>query len=296
VDGGACQAARTFATVAGNPAALARELRATLRAWRARVGARPATRLLLAGEGARLPGVAEALAPEVEGPAEPLVLAGALSARIPPDEAPGLALALALALRGHQGTRAPRLNLRRGELAYTRDFEHLKGKVARLGVYAAAIALLAVASAGVKVLALSRQESALDRALCDAQQKILGKCYPNFEEAQAILRGRGSPGASLPRTTAVELLGELAERVPLQVKLRLERIEITRDKLHVEGTTDAAEGVDRLVEALKASRCFGDARSGSARKRATDGKFEFSIDSGLTCLEAGPRDAAGGRG
>ena len=153
-----------------------------------------------------------------------------------------------------------------------------------------------MASAGVKVLALSRQESALDRALCDAEQKILGKCYPNFEEAQAILRGRGSPGASLPRTTAVELLGELAERVPPQLKLRLDRIEITRDKLHVEGTTDGAEGVDRLVQALKASRCFGDARSGSARKRATDGKFEFSIDSGLTCLESGPRDAAGGRG
>ncbi len=294
--GGVCEAARTFAAGPGGTGPLVRELRATLRAGRARVGPRPVTRLLLAGEGATLPGVAEALAPEVEGPIEPVVLAGPTASRIPAEDAPGLALALALALRGHQGARAPRLNLRRGELAYTRDFEHLKGKVARLGVYAAAIALLAVASAGVKVLALARQESALDRALCDAQQKILGRCYPNFEEAQAILRGRGAPGAALPRTSAVELLGELAERVPPQLKLRLDRIEITRDKLHVEGTTDGAEGVDRLVQALKASRCFGDARSGSARKRATDGKFEFSIDSGLTCLESGPRDAAGGRG
>jgi general secretion pathway protein L len=277
-------------------APLVRELRATLRAWSARVGGRPLSRLLLAGEVARLPLLAEVLAPEVEGPVETIALSGPATERIPAAEAPGLALALALALRGHQGSRAPRLNLRRGDLAFTRDFEHLKGKVARLGVYAAAIALLAVASAGVKVFALSRQEAALDRALCDAQQKILGRCYPNFEEAQAILRGRGSPGAALPKASAVDLLSELADRVPAQVKVRLDRIEITRDKLHVEGTTDSAEGVDRIVEALKASRCFGDARSGSARKRATDGKFEFSIDSGLTCLESGPREAAGGRG
>ena len=47
--------------------------------------------------------------------------------------------------------------------------------------------------------------------------------------------------------------------------------------------------------ALKGSRCFGDARSGGARRRGTDGKFEFSIDAALTCLEAGrePRRGEG---
>jgi general secretion pathway protein L len=276
-------------------APLVRELRATLRAWRARVGPRPAGRLLLAGEVARLPVLAETLAPEVEGSVAPFAVSGPAAARLGPAEAPGYALALALALRGHAGSRAPRLNLRRGALAFTRDFEHLKGKVARLGVYAAVVMLLAIASAGVKVFALSRQEAALDRALCDAEQKIIGKCYEDFGQAQAILRGR-SGGTSLPKVSAVELFAELADRVPAAVPLRFDRIEITREKLHLEGTTDVAENVDRIVGALKASRCFGDARSGSARKRGSDGKFEFSVDAGLTCLETGPRDAAGGRG
>ncbi|ACG71951.1 Fimbrial assembly family protein [Anaeromyxobacter sp. K] len=275
---------------------LVREVRATLRAWRARVGPRRLERLSLAGELARLPGLPELLAPDVDGAVAPLALAGPAAAAVAADRAPGLALALALALRGHQGARAPRLNLRRGELAYTRDFEHLKGKLARLGLYAAAILVLAVVSAGVKVFALSRQEAALDRALCDAEQKILGRCYPNFEEAQAILRGRGTAAAALPRVSAVDVLGELADKVPAEVPVRFDRIEITRDKLHLEGTTDGAESVDKVVEGLRGSRCFGDARSGSARKRASDGKFEFSIDSGLTCLESGPRDVAGERG
>jgi general secretion pathway protein L len=222
-------------------------------------------------------------------------MAGPAAERIPAGEEPGLALALALALRGHLGARAGRINLRRGELAFTRDFEHVKGKVARLGVYAAGVVLLAVLSAGVKAFALSRQEAALDRALCDAETRIVGRCYPNFEEAQAVLRGRGTPGAALPRVSAVELFGELADKVPVGVQVRLDRIEITKDKLHLQGTTDAAENVDKIAASLKASRCFSDARSGGARRRGSDNKFEFSIDASLTCLEAG-REAPGERG
>jgi general secretion pathway protein L len=276
-------------------APLVREVRATLRAWRARAGARAVTRLHLAGEAARLPPLAEVLAAEVDGPVAPLLLAGPAAERIPAEAAPGLALALALALRGHQGSRAPRLNLRRGELAYTRDFEHVRGKVARLGAYAALVVLLAIAASGVRAFALARQEKALDDALCDAEARILGKCYPNFEEAQSILRGQGTPGAAIPRVSAVEVFAELSRRVPREVPVRLDRIEVTRDKLHLQGTTDAAENVDKIVSALQASRCFPDARSGGARRRGSDGKFEFSVDSGIACLAEGPA-APGGRG
>jgi general secretion pathway protein L len=230
----------------------------------------------------------------VEGPVGPIALAGPAAEAIAPADAPGLALALALALRGHQGSRAPRMNLRRGELSFTRDFEHLKGKVARLAAYAALVILLAVASSGVKYFALSRQESALDRALCDAEQKILGRCYDNFEEAQSALRGRGALGESLPRVSAVDLFAELSERMPAEVPVRLERIELTKEKLHVQGTTDAPANVDRIVAGLRSSRCFGDAHAGAARRRTNDNQFEFSIDASLTCLEQG-REAPGGK-
>lgn len=273
---------------------LARELRATLRAWRARVGPRRIARLLLAGELARLPGLAELLAPEVEAPVQPLVLEGPAGA-IPAGDAPGYALALSLALIGHQGARAPRLNLRRGDLAFTRDFEHVKGRVVRLAVAAAALVLMALASAGVKMFALARQEKLLDDALCEVSQKLVGRCFDNRLELEAVLKGRGPGGAALPKASAVDILAELSERVPMAVQVKFEKLEVTREKLHLEGATDSAENVDRLVTALKSSRCFGDAHSGAARKRG-DGKFEFTIDSGLGCLESGIREPAGGKG
>ncbi len=274
-------------------APLVRELRATLRAWRARAGQRPVARVALAGEVARLPVLAEALAPEAEGKVAPLELAGPAAQGIAPADAPGLALALALALRGQQGSHAPRLNLRRGDLAYTRDFEHVKGKVARLAAYAGLVVLLAIVSAGVKAFALARQESALDRSLCDAEERIVGRCFSSFEEAEAVLRGRGTAGASLPRISAVDAFAEVSERVPPDVPVRFDRIELTKDKLHLQGATGAAENVDRIASALKGSRCFADARSGGVRRRGTDSKFEFSVDASITCLDTG-REASGG--
>jgi general secretion pathway protein L len=286
VAGGSCEATRTFPGGVGSPAALiAREARATLRAWRARAGqeARPLRRLLLAGAAERVAGLVDELAPDVDGTIEPLVVAGPATERIPAEEAPSMALALSLALRGHQGTRAPRLNLRRGDLAFTRDFEHFRGRLVRLGAWAALVLLLAMVSSGVKAFTLSRQEKLLDKALCDATQKLVGKCYANDELAVAALRGKGTPAASIPRNSALDVFTELSARSPMEFWIKYDRIEITRDKLHLQGITDAAENVDRIVTALRMSHCFEDARSGGARKRAPDGKFEFTIDSDLTC-------------
>jgi general secretion pathway protein L len=251
-------------------------------------------RVFLAGELARLPGLPELLAPEVDGPVQPLSLEGPACA-VPAEDAPAYALPLGLALLGHQGARAPRLNLRRGDLAFTRDFEHIKGRVVRLALAAAVLVVLALASAGVKMFALARHEALLDKALCEAEQKLVGRCFDNFLEAESVLKGRGPGGAALPKASAVDLLAELSERVPKEVEVRFEKLDVTRDKLHLEGATSSAENVDRLVTALKASRCFADAHSGATRKRG-DGKFEFSIDSGLSCLESGAREPAGGKG
>jgi general secretion pathway protein L len=135
----------------------------------------------------------------------------------------------------------------------------------------------------VKVFALSRQEQLLDKALCDATQKLVGRCYEDFDTAESVLKGKGTPAASIPKNSALDVFTELAARTPQDFALKFDRIEITREKLHLQGLTDAAENVDRIVTSLRGSRCFGDARSGGARRRTTDGKFEFTIDSDLTC-------------
>jgi general secretion pathway protein L len=298
VAGAALEWARTVPLAAGDlargPAPLVRELRATLKSWRARFPEpRTLRRVRLAGDAGTVPGLAEAVSAELGAPAEPLALTGPAAAAIPETDAPRYGLALALALRAHHNRRGERMNLRRGDLAYTRDFQHVRGKVVRLGAWAALIIALALVSAGVKSYALSRREQLLDKALCDSTQKLLGKCYDDFTIAESVLRGRGTPAASIPTVSAVDVLDQLAQHAPADVKYRFDRIEITRDKLHLQGTTEAAENVDRIVSGLRNGRCFGDARSGGVRRRGTDTRFEFTIDSTLTCDGAAPADGKG---
>jgi general secretion pathway protein L len=239
-------------------------------------------RVVLAGGAASWPGLASTLAGELGIAAAPLRLAGPAAAAFPEDEAPRLALPLALALRGWLGTRFQRLNLRRGVLASTRSTQDVRERLQRIAVYAGLVLLLALVSTIVRVVALNRQEKLLDRSMCEVTQRVVGKCFDDFAMAESVLRGRGTVGASIPRVSAAGVLAELAARVP-QVQLRLDRIEISREKLHLQGTTDAAENVDRIVSALRSSRCFADARSGGARKRGTEAKFEFTVDADITC-------------
>jgi general secretion pathway protein L len=90
------------------------------------------------------------------------------------------------------------------------------------------------------------------------------------------------------------VLAELAAHTPA-VQLRFDRIEISREKLHLQGTTDAAENVDKIVSALRGSRCFADARSGGARRRGTEQKFEFTVDADVVCEGTGT-PTPGGKG
>ena len=280
------------ASLRAGAAPLVRELRATLRAFEARPSSRPVVRIRLAGGLAGWPGIAALVGEELSIPAEPLRLAGPAADVIGPDDAPRFALALALALRGWLGTRFQRLNLRRGDLASTRSTQNVRDRLERIAVYASLVLLLAVVSSAVKVVALNRQEKLLDQAMCDVTQKVVGKCFDDFAMAESVLRGRGTVGGSIPRVSAAGVLAELAARTP-DVQLRFDRIEISREKLHLQGTTDAAENVDKIVAALRSSRCFPDARSGGARKRGTEQKFEFTVDADVAC-EGAPAPAGKG--
>ncbi len=280
------------AALRGALAPLVRELRATLHAFESRPSRRPVVRVRLAGGAAGWAGLAASVGEELGIPTEPLRLAGPAADAIPAEDAPRFALPLALALRGWMGNRFQRLNLRRGDLASTRSTQDVRDRLERIAVYASLVLLLAVVSSVVKVVALNRQEKLLDRSMCEVTQRVVGKCFDDFAMAESVLRGRGTVGASIPRISAAGVLAELAARSP-DVQLRFDRIEITREKLHLQGTTDAAENVDKIVAALRGSRCFGDARSGGARKRGTEQKFEFTVDADITCEGAA---APGGKG
>jgi general secretion pathway protein L len=272
---------------------LLREVRASLFAHAARFR-RKAARLHLCGGAAALPGLHEFVARELGVETVPFALTEA--ARLPAATGANgaaqadpavFALALGVALRAQASARGARLNFRKGEFAFTRGIEQVRGRIGRIAAYAAVLVVLAGAGAVAQVRTLAAQEEALDAALCAATQKTLGKCEPDFRRAISLLRGKGSPAAGIPRASALDMFRDFVDHLPDDAELVLNEVNIPGYKLHVEGEVDSYETVDKIVQALKSHRCFGDVKTGRVQQQRGGSKFELNLEIEYTCGGAG---------
>lgn len=266
---------------------IVREIRATLRSHAARRRV-AVSRVHLTGGTARLRGLPELFARDLGVEVERLsALPLSAAALLPRESEPVASLSVALALRGHAGNRQARFNLRRGAFAFKGDFEVLKGKVARLGAFAAVLVLLAGVAGWARINTLSRREARLDDEVCKATQRVLGKCVRDFTVAISMFKGQGSAAAAIAQISALDLFAEFATRTPPDVAVKYEEIEVSGDRIRARGLAPNFEGVDKVVAALKAYRCFADIKRGRVQKKGDGSQVTFDVDIVVNCPEAG---------
>jgi general secretion pathway protein L len=261
---------------------LVRELRATLRAHSARFRT-PVARIYLAGGTARLKGLGPVLARELGVevlPLDPVPRDG--SGVIPAGSEAIAAQAFALAVRGHGAARAARFNLRKGAFAFKGDLAYLKGKASRMAIFAGVLAFLSAMFIWAQRSALVAREAAYDGVLCQLTAKAIGQCQKDYTVALSIMKGKGSPTASLPAYSALDLFNELAVRAQA-VKVKLEETEVQLDRVRLRGETESFEGVDQLVAALKGFKCFQEIKRGKVQKDKAGAKVLFDLDIRVLC-------------
>lgn len=262
-----------------------RELRPTFKAYTARTR-RQVGAVVLCGGTSRLAGLAEQFERDLNLPTRVLTLPAEAASEIPEREHPVAAQAYALALRGQaSGTKAPRLNLRRGEFAFKGDFDYVKDKLGLLASFAATLFLLLVASGIVRNSVLARREAQVDDSLCQTTQRILGTCERNYDRALSMLRGVESPAAALPQMSAVDLLAEVTNRVPQDMNVKFDRIQVELDRISLQGETDSTKQIDTLSTELKKFRCFTEVKEGKVEKTRDGQKFTFRLDVQVQCPE-----------
>lgn len=262
-----------------------RELRATLKAYSARTHS-PVAKVHLCGGTAQLPGLAELLGQGLDLPVEKLTV----SFQVPegPQElAPHAAQAFALALRGQaSGAKAPRFNLRRGELAFKGDFDYLREKGGRLAAYAAILLTLLITSGLVRNSLLARREKQVDAKLCEVTQRVLGTCEKDYNRALSMLKGKESPTAALPRVSAVTLLAELSQRLPSDIPLKLEQIVVDLERIQLKVETDSSKQLDVITKAIESYKCFKDVKEGKIEKSRDGSKVSFRLDIQVECPDS----------
>lgn len=260
---------------------LIRELRATFAAFVGHAH-RPVERVTICGGGAQLEGLAPLLADSLGIPVERLEVLN--QKPFPePDALPSGALALALGLHGAGGSRQLRLTFRRGELAFTRDVSALRLRTRAFIAMAASLALLIGANAWAKSHVLAEREARLDTVLCETTQRILGKCETDYRVALGKLKGQGSPAASVPKVSAVDLVQLVTRLFPPDKDAVLDDLDVVDNTVRLRGDAADYDVVEDVVAELQKNRCFGEVRKGRMVKK--DSRIEFDIDAQYTCSQ-----------
>jgi len=272
---------------------LARDLRQTLLACRAKTGA-TVERCVLIGGGARLRGLASYMGEQLQlpvaalGPAEDHAILGprlvSLGAR-----ADVACLAAGIAMEGASGR--PSFDLRQGDLSFKADLSFLRAKAVPLAAAVLLIIAFAALSAYANLFRLRKAERALDKRVAAESAEVMGKQMT----AREILDQTSASGVTadnpMPKMTAWDLLLAFNAGLPPkeEVKIDVEDIDIKQGKITVKAvstptpTQNALAGIKTLEGSLKKSKCFADFPSPQSQPGREDNR-EFTLTIKTPCM------------
>jgi general secretion pathway protein L len=279
--------AKIHAALIGELQPFARDLRQTLAACRARTGF-TATAAILVGGGARLRGIASFLSEQLGIPAWRLTaediaaLAGprlGLAAAAPGAGLPIDTAAMAIGMAYDAAGGHPHFDLRSGALAPKMDLSFLRAKAVPLGAAALAIAAFAVVSAFADLHRLRKAEKTLTARLATESAEYF-KAPRTYQEILGLsAASAGITASPLPKMTAYDLLLEISSKAPPKDKITLDidKIDITDQKVDIEGLVKTSEELDLLHSELKTIKCFKEVNRGPTTTETGGKKFRFNI-------------------
>lgn len=258
-------------------------LRRTLLELRAKGGAvAPPTRLLLAGGGARVPGLATFLTQRLGLPVERLADVVPPPPGTPAESFPSFAQAIGLALEPG-APRSQRLDLRKGDARYRGDRAAIRGQL-RNGLIAAGVAFVAwLFSAWAEGRSLDKEAAQQRAALERVTLEVMGKKYSDFGLVRSLLgkTGAGVEGP-VPELDALDVLAELARTMPSDIRNNITLLTIESGKLAINGLTRNAEEASRIPEVLKEfQRCVRDV--GTLSGSGSEGNYSYQIEATTRC-------------
>jgi general secretion pathway protein L len=210
------------------------------------------------------------------------------AAAIPPQRQAEAMQAFALAVGGNaSGAKALHFNLRRGDFAFKGHFDFVRERIGRLAAFAAALIALLIASGAVGNSLQSRREQEVDAILCDVTKRVLGTCQKDYSKALNLLHGKESPTAAIPKLSAVTLLSEFTQRMPTDVPVTFDTLEVSLDRMAARVETDSPKSIDKITTALKTYPCFKEVREGKIDKARDGQNVDVRLDIEIECPEEG---------
>jgi general secretion pathway protein L len=270
--------------------ALAREIKQTFLAYRAEGGEAPSI-VYVTGGGALVPDLPRWLAGELQLSIELLPLAGIEGLDKRPD-AHRYTRAIGIALAGIPKPRG--LDLRRGPLAFERGYGFLRDKVPLLTGLAATILVTFLFATWARARNLSADREVLEKSLATVTKEVLGEATSSPERTTELLSGKG-PALDedpMPRADAMDVLVQISELIPADIKHDVEKLELTRlpgggARVTIQGIAPTAADVTKVETALGGFRCFVKPTVVKKTKAIADDRQKYTLETELRCPEEG---------
>ena len=275
---------------------IAAEVRRTIAGLRAR-GIPAPERLTLSGEAARLPGLAEALGQLLGVVVVPLdvpaltlkpsnkKIGAAPLSTLTKEDGARFARALGLALAGLDRSHA--LSLRQGPFAFRTDLSKVAGRFLRAALVIFGLLLLGGFTLFARYQNLKAERDHEVKALSKLVQEVSSKSLDNLDEIDDLIHiDKASAKKPWPETTAFDILLEISKRIPKEVTVDVNKIDIRAKKTTITGEIDNAGDIDTITTALKDFSCFKEIKQGNVKQiTARDGRQrrEFTLDIDTTC-------------
>jgi general secretion pathway protein L len=193
--------------------------------------------------------------------------------------------AIALALRNTARART-RMNFRKDEFAYRTNFASFFTPEMRPTAIMAAICLGLFMVSGLTSMFLeSRRADRLETQAMALYESIFpdrpagGRAVPAMSQAVNEARDRADfLGLYTGNLSALDLMTELSVRVPADLEVRFEEVNIDRKVVRIRAAANDYESTDRLVNLLKQDPPFTGAAVSGSIKTEKSGKVTFNIN------------------
>ncbi len=297
---GVVQTARTLSGQT-TPAARERGVRQTLGAYLAGGGVAP-TIAYLCGEAAfhNMDVVADAAGLSAQDVRLGLPLGPVtLSPTVDINEVQVAPLALALALRGMG--RGARIDLRKGDLAISSSTRVFRER----GLLLAGLAAAIIASWGMatymRYVSISQERDRLRVAMQRVTLDVFGERISDPRRAKALATGNAADPDQdpLPPADAYDVVGVLSARIPEAVRHDVSSLDVSDERVEIQGLVDTLADRDQIVEQLGHYECFQNIQAGRVQRNPGDNRQQYTLDIDLRCPErqtAGTRRPGSGTG
>ncbi len=276
-----------IAAESGGPHRIARDVKNTMAAYRS-TGGRAPELVYICGGGSYVSGVHVALADDLDLPVELLPTPTVDFTNASPFEDYELtryskALSLAISLYG----RTAGMNLRRGELRFSRGFDWIRERVPQLAGLTALFLVSFFFSGAAQIFLLQREVASLEHALEKVTGEVLGEAKSNPDEARQAVAAQqgGSDENPMPHADAFDVMVRLSEMVPTSMTHDVEELDVQKGHVTVHGIVDSIPDAQSIAQSIRSEPCFSDVRISRTSAVVGGNRQKYMMEFDLRCPE-----------